>query len=103
MYYGARGSNATHRSAALIVLGVLLGFYTDQELQSLYKSALYSCGAFPRTPSETGSAVLELLDETEREWYISRFVNLAPIAGLDINSRMEEFILCIRKDRVGAV
>jgi hypothetical protein len=103
MYHGARDSNATHRSAALIVLGVLLGFYSERELQSLHKTALYSCGIFPRTPSETGSAVLELLNEPEREWYISQFVNLAPIAGLDINSRMKEFVLCISKDRVGAV
>lgn len=100
MYYGARDSNATQRSAALIVLGVLLGFYSEQELHRLYKIALYSCGVFPRTPTETGSAVLELLTDPERGWYISQFVNLAPIAGLDINSRMEEFIFSIRKDEV---
>lgn len=101
MYHGARNSNSIHRQAALIVLGVVLGFYGEQVLQKLQKTALYSCGVFPSKPSEVGATVLELLNESEREWYISRFSNISPITGLDINARMEEFLSCMRKDRAG--
>lgn len=103
MYHGAKNSNSTHRKAALIVLGVVLGFYGERELQRLQKTALYSCGIFPSNPSEAGATVLELLNEPEREWYISQFFDIPPIAGIDISSRIEEFLSCIRKDRVGLI
>lgn len=96
MYHGPNDSNSSQRKAALIVLGVVLGFYSEQEVQKLQKTAFYSCGIFPVNPSEAGAAVLELMSEPEREWYISQFSDISPIGGIDINSRVEEFLSCIR-------
>lgn len=103
MYHGANTSNSTHRKAALIVLGVVLGFYGEQEIQKLQKTAFYSCGIFPSNPSEVGATVLDLLDEPEREWYTSQFFNIPAIAGIDINSRIDEYLSCIRMDKVGLI
>ncbi|EJM49685.1 hypothetical protein PMI26_00186 [Pseudomonas sp. GM33] len=96
MYHGARNSNSTQRKAALIMLGVVLGFYDELQLQKLGDAASYSSGLFPSNPKEAGATVLELLSEPEREWYASLFLNIPPVGGLDIYARLEEFLSTIR-------
>lgn len=100
MYHGARNSNSTHRKAALIVLGVVLGLYDDRELEKLKRAAIYNGSLFPSSAAEAGACVLELLTEPERGWYVLRFPSMPPVAGLDTNLRMEEFLSRIRKSRV---
>lgn len=99
MYHGARNSNSTQRKAALIMLGVVLGFYDERQLQNLGTTALYSSGLFASNPKEAGATVLELLSESEREWYASQFINIPPIDGLDFNARLEEFLSTIRSSK----
>lgn len=96
MYYGARNSSSTHRKAALIILGIVLGFYSDLELVKLKNTALYSCGVFPITASGIGVTVADLLDVPEKEWYISQFRDVSPISGVDINSCIAEFLSRMR-------
>jgi len=79
------------------MLGVVLGFYDELQLQNLGDTASYSSGLFPSNPKEAGATVLELLSEPEREWYASLFLNIPPIGGLDIYARLEEFLSTIRR------
>ncbi len=97
MYYGARTSSPTHRKAALIVLGVVFGFYSEHELQRLKKAAIYSYSIFPTSAAEVGSEVLAVLNEKEIKWYVSQYINISQIADLDISSRVEELLSNIKK------
>lgn len=96
MYYGAKTSTSTHRRAALIMLGVVLGLYSECELKRLKDASIFSTFNFPITALRAGREIMELLSDSEKEWYASQLLSVAPVAGLDINSRLEEFFSCVK-------
>ncbi|MFS1286924.1 hypothetical protein ACLRDI_04345 [Pseudomonas piscis] len=99
MHYGAGTSTSTHRRAALIVLGVVLGFYSERELKLLKNASIFSFFNFPTTALGAGREIMKLLSEPEKEWYASQFISVAPVAGLDVSSRFEEFFSCMKVSR----
>lgn len=96
MYHGARTSTSIQRRAALIMLGVVLGLYSECELKRLKDVAIFSAFNFPITALRAGRGIMELLSDSEKEWYASQLISVTPVAGLDINSRLEEFFSCMR-------
>jgi hypothetical protein len=97
MYYGVRDSNSIQRKAALIMLGVVLGLFTELQVRNLTSSAALISGPFPKNPKQAGATVLAVLREPEKDWYTKLFLDIPQLGDLDINARLEEFLAVFQR------